>query len=108
MYSRWDKKLEIVENTFKRYSERRRKNIYQSLLRPLYQEILKCIFFIITMIFNTFLLLEIIIIFNYPSNVIIFLISISTLFYIEIKIYNIYWGTKGKWSINKYRKIKKK
>ncbi len=107
MYSRWDKKLEIVDNTLKRYSDRRKKNIYQSLLRPLYQELLKSIFIIIIMIFDTFILLEIILILNIPINIIIFFITASILFYIEIKIYNKFWGKNGKWSIDKYKKIKK-
>ena len=85
MYSRWDKKLEIVDHTLKRYSDRRKKNIYQSLLRPLYQELLKSIFIIIIMIFDTFILLEIILILNIPINIIIFFITASILFYIEIK-----------------------
>jgi hypothetical protein len=107
MYSRWDKKLEIVDNTLKRYSDRRKKNIYRSLLRPLYQELLKSIFIIIIMIFDTFILLEIILILNIPINIIIFFITASILFYIEIKIYNKFWGKNGKWSIDKYKKIKK-
>ena len=107
MYSRWDKKLEIVDNTLKRYSDRRKKNIYQSLLRPLYQELLKSIFIIIIMIFDTFILLEIILILNIPINIIIFFITAYILFYFEIKIYNKFWGKNGKWSIDKYKKIKK-
>jgi len=103
MYSRWDKKLEIVEGTFKRYSERRKKNIYQSLLRPLYQEILKCIFITIIMIIDTLLLLEIILYLKIPFNIIIF-ISAIIFFYIELKIYNSIWGKNGKWSIDKYLK----
>ena len=106
MESRWEKKLENVENTFKRYSEYRKKNIYRSLLRPLYQEILKCIFIIIILLFDTFLLLEIIIILIFPINIIIFLISIFILLYIEIKIYNMFWGKNGTWSIDKYKKEK--
>jgi hypothetical protein len=104
MNSRFDNKIEIVEKNIKRYAEWRRKKIYDSLIRPLYQEILKCIFIIIIMIFDTFILLEIIILINPPINIILFLFCALILFYIEIKIYNYIWGRKGKWSINKYKK----
>ena len=101
MNSRLDKRLEIVENTFKKYSNRRKKNIQNSLIRPLYQEILKCIFIIIIIVFNTFLSLEILLILIFPANIIIFLLLLIILFYIEMRIYNKYWGLKGKWSIKK-------
>jgi hypothetical protein len=107
MISRWEKRLEIVENSLKRYSERRKKNIYHSLLRPLYQEILKSIFIIIIMITDTFILLEIILILDIPINIIIFFILGFIIFYIELKIYNSLWGKNGKWSIEKYKKNKK-
>jgi hypothetical protein len=104
MTSRIDKRLELVEKTFKKYSDRRKKNIQKSLIRPLYQEILKSIFIISIMILNTFLSLEIIFLLKFPINLIIFLITLFVILYIEIKIYNIYWGLNGKWSINKYYK----
>ena len=95
-----------MEKTFKRYSDRRKKNIYESLLRPLYQEILKCIFITIIIIIDTFILLEIITILNPPINIVFFLFSALIIFFIEIKIYNSIWGKNGKWSIDKYKKKK--
>ena len=107
MNSRWEKRLEIIENSLKRYSDRRKKNIYHSLIRPLYQEILKSIFIIIIMIVDTFILMEIILILNFPINIIIFFTLGSIIFYIQFKIYNSLWGKKGKWAIEKYEKNKK-
>lgn len=104
MVSRIDNRLNIVENTFKKYSERRKKNIQNSLIRPLYQEFLKSLFIIIIMIFDIFLSLEIVLSLNFPINLIILTISIIFILYVEIKIYNAYWGISGKWSINKYKK----
>ena len=104
MVSRIDNRLNIVENTFKKYSERRKKNIQNSLIRPLYQEFLKSIFIMIIMIFYIFLSLEIVLSLNFPINLIILTISIIFILYVEIKIYNAYWGISGKWSINKYKK----
>lgn len=104
MNSRWDKRLDIVENSFKRYSDRRKKNIHKSLIRPLYQEILKSIFFILTLVINSFILLEILIFFIFPTNMIIILIIIFILLYFEIKVYNSYWGVNGKWSLDNYKK----
>lgn len=104
MPSRIDNRLNIVENTFKKYSDRRKKNIQNSLLRPLYQEFLKTLFIIIIMIFDIFLSLEIILSLNFPINLIILTISIFFILYAEIKIYSAYWGIHGKWSINKYKK----
>ena len=108
MPSRLDKRLEIIENTFKKYSDRRRKNIQKSLIRPLYQEFLKSLFIITIMLFDIFLSLEIILSLNLPINMIVFIISIFFILYIEIKIYNAYWGLSGKWSINKYKNKKNK
>jgi hypothetical protein len=106
MFSIWNERLENFENLFKRYSERRRKEIYKSLIRPLYQEILKCLYLIIVMIFDTFLLLELIIFFDMPINIVIFSILSLILIYIEIIFYNKLWGINGKWSIDKYKKKK--
>lgn len=103
MNSRWDKRLDIVENSFKRYSDRRKKNIQNSLIRPLYQEILKSIFFILILVFNSFILLEILIFFNFPINIIIILIIAFILIFFEINIFNAYWGVNGKWSLDNYK-----
>jgi hypothetical protein len=105
MSYRLEKRLEIVETTFKKYSERRKKNIKKSLIRPLYQEFLKSLFIIIIMILDVFLILEIIILLSFPINL-ISIIIITVILYIEKKIYNKYWGQTGKWSINKYKKNK--
>ncbi len=104
MFKKWDKRLELVDQTFKRYSDRRKKNIYQSLLRPLYQEILRSIFIITIMLFDTFLLLEVILFFDIPLNIVIFFILSIITIYIETKFYNKLWGINGRWSINKYKK----
>ena len=108
MISKWDKKIEIVENTFKKYSKRRIKNIYDSLYRPLYQEILKCLYITAMLIIDSFLLLEIIIIFEIPFNIIIFLVFFFIIIYIELRIYDKIWGINGKWSIDKYKNKRKK
>jgi NADH:ubiquinone oxidoreductase subunit 3 (subunit A) len=105
MFSKWDKKLETIENTFKRYSERRKNNIYKSLIRPLYQEFLKCFFLVFILLLNSFIILEIIINFFFPLNIFISLIIIFACLFIEIKIYILYWGNNGKWSLEK--KVKK-
>ena len=102
----FNKRLEYLENSFKRYSQRRKKSIYNSLIRPLYQEILQSLYLIFIMILDAFILIEIIINFNIPINLLLFLIISFVIIYFEYKLYKKIWGLNGIWSINKY--IKKK
>ena len=106
MSSIFNKRLEYLENSFQRYSQRRKKSIYNSLIRPLYQEILQSLYLIFIMILDAFILIEIIIYFNIPINLLLFLIISFIIIYFEYKLYKKIWGLNGIWSINKY--IKKK
>ncbi len=99
-------RIDSIENSLKKYLDRRTKNINNSLLRPLHQEIFKCLFIVTIMIIDIFVLLEILLSLILPFNIILFFMIGFIIIYLEFKIYNNYWGLKGKWSINKYKKEK--
>ena len=81
---------------------------YVTILVTLYQEILKCLYLIIVMIFDAFILLELIQNLIFPFNLISSIFFAFLLLFFENKIYNRIWGKNGKWSINKYKKKIKK
>jgi hypothetical protein len=103
----WEKKLDAFDYALKRISDRRLESIEKSMLRPLHQEILRCIFIIIVMLFDTFVLLQLLVDVVSPFNYIAFFIVLAAMLYVEIRIYGSIWGKNGCWSLDHYRKTKK-
>jgi len=85
--------------------ERRRQNIINSMVRPLYQEALKSLFIILALLLDTLIPLEIMRVFSSPLDIVLALLVLGFFIYVEIRIYNAYWGKKGRWSLEKYKKV---
>ena len=103
----WEPRLEAFDNMLLRASERRKKSIEKGMLRPLSQEVLRCTFIVFVMLFDTFILLQLLVDVVSPFNYIVFFIVLSAMLYVEIRIYNSIWGRDGCWSIEQYKKAKK-
>ena len=61
-------RINEFDNLLSRLSDRKKNNIYNSMIRPLYQEALRSFFLILIIIFNSLILLEIIVKFYFPFN----------------------------------------
>jgi len=103
----WETRHEAFDSMLLRVSKRKRENIEKSMLRPLSQEVLRCIFFILIMLLDTFVLLQILLDIPRPFGFILFAIVLIVFTYVEIRIYGLIWGKKGCWSLDKYRNNKK-
>ena len=103
----WKSRYEDFDNMLLRFSKRKRVSIEKSMLRPLSQEILRCIFIIFIMLLDTFVILQILI--DIPSSLGLLLCAIIIIvaLYVEIRIYGSIWGKNGCWSLDHYRKTKK-
>ena len=102
--SRLDIHVEKTENLVNYLLRKKRENIQNSLVRPLYQETLKSLFIVIVLLIDTLIPLEVFRMLPYPLNIVITLIILGIFLYIEIRLYNSLWGKKGRWSIEKYKK----
>jgi len=100
---RSDTHVEKTENLVKFLLRKRKESIQNSMVRPLYQEALKSLFLIVVLLVDTFVPLEAYRAVALPFNILLALVLLGILVYIEIRIYNSYWGKKGKWSIEKYK-----
>ena len=98
---------EAFDSMLLRVSKRRKESIEKSMLRPLSQEILRCIFIIFIMLLDTFVLLQILLDLPRPFGFILFAIILIVALYVEIRIYGSIWGKNGCWSLDQYRKTKK-
>jgi len=88
--------------------KRKRESIKKSLIRPLYQEALKSLFIVIVLLVDTLIPLEIFR--DLPSiiNIVVALIALVIFLYVEMRIYNLLWGKKGRWPLEKYKKTSEK
>ena len=102
--NRLDLHVEKTENLVNYLLRKKRENIQNSLIRPLYQEALKSLFFIIVLLIDTLIPLEVFQMFSFPLNIVLSLIILGIFLYIEIRLYNSLWGKNGRWSIEKYKK----
>ena len=102
--SRLDIHVEKTENMVNYLLRKKRENIQNSLVRPLHQEALKSLFLVIVLLIDTLIPLEVFRMLYYPLNIVISLIILGIFLYIEIRLYNLIWGKKGRWSIEKYKK----
>jgi len=102
--NRLDIHVEKTENMVNYLLRKKRDNIQNSLVRPLYQEALKSLFLVIVLLIDTLIPLEVFRMFSSPLNIVMSLIIFSIFLYIEIRFYNSVWGKKGRWSVEKYKK----
>jgi len=102
--SRFTSYVDSTENLFNRLLKRRRESIQKSLLRPLYQEALKSLFFVLVIIVDSLIPLEIFLDLPDYINIVLALIVLCIFLYVEMHIYNSLWGKNGRWSIEKYKK----
>ena len=102
--SRLDVQVEKTENLVNYLLRKKRENIQNSLVRPLYQEALKSLFLVVILLIDTLIPLEVLRMFSSPLNIVLSLIVLGIFLYIEIRLYNSLWGKNGRWSIEKYKK----
>jgi hypothetical protein len=102
--SRLDLHVEKTENLMKYLLKKKKQNIQNSLVRPLYQEALKSLFLVGVLLLDTLLPLEAYRSLLFPLNIIVSLLVLGVFLYGEIRVYNTIWGKKGCWSLEKYRK----
>ena len=98
---------EAFDSMLLRVSKRRKESIEKIMLRPFSQEVLRCIFIILIMLLDTFVLLQILLDMPRPFGFILFAIILIIALYVEIRIYGSIWGKNGCWSLDHYRKTKK-
>lgn len=95
--------------TFTKYLLRKKiESIQKSLIRPLYQEVLKSLFLVIILLVDSLIPLEIYLDLPNIINVVSALTSLGIFLYVEMRIYNLLWGKNGRWSLEKYKKKTKK
>ncbi len=97
-----------TEDLTKYLLKRKQENIKKSLLRPLYQEALKSLFLVAVLLIDTLIPLEIFLDLFSPLNIILAIVVLIIFLYIEIRMYNAFWGKKGRWSLEKYKKTNEK
>jgi len=102
--SRLNLQIEKTEEFVKYLIKRRHDNIQKSLIRPLYQEALKCLFLVIVLFVDTLIPLQILLDLPNIINIVLALITLIIFLYLEMRIYNLLWGNKGRWSLEKYKK----
>jgi len=102
--SRLDLHVEKTENLVNYLLKKKKENIQNSLVRPLYQEALKSLFLVAVLLLDTLFPLEAYRSLVFPLNIAVSVIILGVLLYIEIRLYNALWGKKGRWSLEKYKK----
>jgi len=102
--NRLDVHVEKTENLINYLLRKKRENIQNSLVRPLYQEALKSFFLVVVLLIDTFIPLEVFRNLSSPFNIALCLVVLGVFLYVEIRIYNSLWGKKGRWSLDKYKK----
>ena len=102
--NRLDMQVEKTENLVNYLLRKKRENIQNSLVRPLYQEALKSLFFICILLIDTLIPLEVFRVLPNPFNIVVSLGILGVFLYAEIVSYNMLWGKKGRWALEKYKK----
>lgn len=92
-----------LDSVITRLLKRRRESIQKSLIRPLYQEALKSMFFVLVLLLDSLIPLQLYFLFVYPYDIIVSLIVLVFFLYIETRVYNSLWGKKGRWSLDNYQ-----
>lgn len=102
--NRLDLHVEKTEKLVHYLLRKKRENIQNSLVRPLYQEALKSLFLVVVLFIDAFIPLEVWRNLMSPFNIALCLVVLGVFLYVEIRIYNSLWGKKGRWSLDKYKK----
>ena len=102
--SRFDLHVEKTEGFVNYLLKRRYESIQRSLIRPLYQEALKCLFLVVVLFIDTLIPLQILIEVPDIFNIVLALFILVIFLYVEMRIYNMLWGKNGRWSLEKYKK----
>jgi hypothetical protein len=97
--------VEKTENLMQYLLKKKKENIQNSLIRPLYQEALKSLFLVVVLLIDTLIPLEAFRDLPAPFNIIVSLILLGVFVYAEIKVYNLIWGKKGRWSLEKSKNV---
>jgi ABC-type xylose transport system permease subunit len=105
--SRLDVQVEKTENLVNFLLRKKRENIQNSLVRPLFQEALKSLFLVVILLIDTLIPLEVFRALPNPFNIIFSLVVLGVFLYIEIVVYNLLWGKNGRWSLGKYKNVLK-
>jgi hypothetical protein len=105
--SRLDVQVEKTENLVNYLLRKKKENIQNSLVRPLYQEALKSLFFVCVLLIDVLIPLELFRVLPVPFNIVVSLGFLGAFLYIEIVIYNLLWGKKGRWALEKYKNLSK-
>jgi len=105
--SRLDVQVEKTENLVNYLLRKKRENIQNSLVRPLYQEALKSLFLVVILLIDTLIPLEIFRALPNPFNIVFSLVALGVFLYLAIVVYNSLWGKKGRWSLEKYKNVLK-
>jgi Flp pilus assembly protein TadB len=103
-----DSRVDTLDKTLNYLTKRKPNNIQKSLVRPLYQEALKCLFLVVVLLVDTFIPLQILVDLPNIVNVVFALVALVIFLYVEMRIYNLLWGKKGRWSLEKYKKTSEK
>jgi hypothetical protein len=102
--NRLNKQVEKTEELFKFLLKKKKQNIQNSLVRPLYQEALKSLFLVAVLLLDTLLPLEAYRSLIFPLNIITAIILLGVFLYLEIRVYNAIWGKHGRWALENYKK----
>jgi ABC-type xylose transport system permease subunit len=105
--SRLDFHVEKTENLVHYLLRKKRENIQNSLVRPLHQEALKSLFLVAVLLIDTLIPLEVYRDLPLPFNIAVSLVVLGVFLYVEIRLYNSFWGKKGRWSLEKYKNVSK-
>jgi uncharacterized membrane-anchored protein len=100
--------VERTESLMNNFLKRKRESIQKSMIRPLYQEALKSLFLVVVLFVDALIPLEIYLDLPNIINIVLTLVILSIFLYVEIRIYNLLWGKKGCWSLEKYKKTLEK
>lgn len=106
--NRLDLHVEKTEGFVNYLVKRKKDSIQKSLVRPLYQEALKSFFLAVALLIDTLIPLEIFLDIFSPLNIILALVVLIIFLYIEIRVYNSFWGKNGRWPLEKYKKTNEK
>ncbi len=97
-----ESRIERTDRLWTSFAQWRQQRIRKSLMRPLYQEALRSLFFVAILLIDTLFPLQLYESITSPFNIIASLVALGILLYVEVRCYNLLWGKNGRWSIEKY------
>jgi hypothetical protein len=97
-----ESRLERTERLWTSIVRWRREGVRKSLIRPLYQEVLKTLFLVAVLLVDSLIPLQFFVSLVSPYNIVLTLVIFVVLLYVEVRIYNAVWGKNGRWALAKY------